>query len=770
MSLTLPHSVQSLYPTPRQVALDAGECRLHAELTLEMPTAWGPLLIPELSRLGAVLAQRSPGRVHVTIRQGEDSSGPEGYQLHVTQDGVTLNAGDAAGARYGLRTLLQLCASAALPCCTITDWPTLRWRGIQIDLGRVLERPETVERLIAHYAEMRYNVLQLYLENALQFPSAPALARPWAWTLEQAMQVVDCATRYGLGVIPALQSLGHCHWVTGHPQYADLDECAPKFTGILCPEHPRTSTMLHGMIADVAPLATAGMIHLGMDEVTHLGQCARCAPLRAEIGEGGIFVRHANRVAAMVRAVGKRPAIWGDMFHYFPQPLEDLDTDILIFDWYYYRFRHTPGIELFGYREDDTIAVFRRHGLDVWGCPSSFYTAMMPLCLPAESIENARDWTRYLLQHQQQGIMVTQWELSPVTIDTCLPIEGAIAGFIWGDGMAAPAEALLQQACAHLCSSTEVASCLQTLGALRFHGHAARRWLRATDLAQMRTNEAPEPDLDRAATCDALVASMTDLLPRAQHAEIIKGFIAAARWLAYTYRKRGLINRAAAMLFTESAADVPHILARLRDEALTVAEAFEAEWRRNRFPEDPAPTPQRLREEARMFEQEITAMSTQGSRTSQLTSPFIAVDVIDRFAACCQLHVETSRDGQTFTRRASCWILQFDSAAVLREHADLIRYIVTVDDPGEAAFVRVVAAGPGRFVLRNVSLHHGTRQRSIIDAQGEGLVEGAEGLKTGGEAVLGHPDPEHLFRELEAAGNSSPIYTIEHGQVTVRLA
>ena len=131
-------------------------------------------------------------------------------------------------------------AGPELPCCRIADWPALRYRGFQIDLGRVIERPETVKRFLGMYASLNYNLMQLYLEDALVFPSNPALGRKCAWTLEQALDVVEEAERFGIGVIPAIQSLGHCAWVGNHPDYAELDENAFEGSacGVLCPRTP----------------------------------------------------------------------------------------------------------------------------------------------------------------------------------------------------------------------------------------------------------------------------------------------------------------------------------------------------------------------------------------------------------------------------------------------------------------------------------------------------------------------------------------------------
>lgn len=765
--------LSSLFPQPRQVERRHGAYALSGALALTLPPGWREGLTPELTALATAVTSLPMGATRVTMTHGTVAASPEAYHLEIGQEGIALVASTVTGARYGLRALQKLVDNGAVPCCAITDWPTLAHRGVQFDIGRVIERPEAIEKLLPIYASLGYNVIQLYFENAFVFPSHPKLARPYAWTLEQALRVADTAARYGMGVIPAIQVLGHCAWVGAHPDYAELDEMrATGASGILCPSQPRTLEVLRAMIHDVAPVATAGIIHLGMDEAPYIGRCELCAPLREEIGEGGIFVKHANTVAAMTKDAGRRPGIWGDMFYYYPEEVPKLDQDVLIFDWYYYTFETAPRVELYDHQPMDTAKLYRANGIDSWGCPSSFYTAMMPFCLPEESITNARDWTRYCLENGSDGVMVTQWELSPATIDECVPVEAAMAGFLWGDGMTTPAGELFRDACAFLFGKPELAPLLEEIGRARFHGHGTRRWYNAVSLAQMLTYLEPAPDLALAARMEEIAARIAVLADDAPHPEMALAFVPAARWLAYQFRKRALVNQAALLACEGQFAKAATLIAGLRVEALALADAWQAEWNRNRYPGDTAATPTRLRKEADIFATEVAALEAAtagGGYAGQLTTPVLSVHVVDKFGTMARIEASASADGQEFANLGVAWVLQFDSKATGKYEAQAIDYAFPVESLDAARYVKITASGPGHYALSGITLHQGTTTWTVQSVTSDGKVEDAGNLLTGGLAILGHPDPKALFHELLAAGDSSQVFTVAHGSLTAEL-
>lgn len=89
----------------------------------------------------ARMASGARGGIAVSFRQVESKAlGKEGYRLDVSAAGIVIEAGQAAGAFYGVQTLLQLLQggvpSGSIACLRIVDHPRFAWRGMMLDCSR----------------------------------------------------------------------------------------------------------------------------------------------------------------------------------------------------------------------------------------------------------------------------------------------------------------------------------------------------------------------------------------------------------------------------------------------------------------------------------------------------------------------------------------------------------------------------------------------------------------------------------------------------------
>ena len=75
---------------------------------------------------------------------------PEGYELSITKDGVTIRHSDDAGLFYAKMTLGQLRSpeTATLPCLEIKDSPAFRWRGAHLGETQRLFGKGTIKRML----------------------------------------------------------------------------------------------------------------------------------------------------------------------------------------------------------------------------------------------------------------------------------------------------------------------------------------------------------------------------------------------------------------------------------------------------------------------------------------------------------------------------------------------------------------------------------------------------------------------------------------------
>ncbi|HPN99196.1 MAG TPA: hypothetical protein PK879_00665, partial [Opitutaceae bacterium] len=118
--------------------------------------------------------------------------------------------------------------------------PSLPTRAFQWDLARQVERLDWLLAQLPRYADWGYQELYLHLEDAVEYPSLPGVARADAYTHRQLGRLVDTAARHGIGVVPIVNLLGHTQYLIKCPELRDLNELrdtsgAPLPTGQICP-------------------------------------------------------------------------------------------------------------------------------------------------------------------------------------------------------------------------------------------------------------------------------------------------------------------------------------------------------------------------------------------------------------------------------------------------------------------------------------------------------------------------------------------------------
>ena len=90
-------------------------------------------------------------------------------------------------------------------------------RAFQWDLARQVERHDWLLEQLPRYADWGYQELYLHLEDAVEYPSLPGVARRDAYTYRQMERLVTAATRVGIGVVPIVNLLGHTQYLIKVP-------------------------------------------------------------------------------------------------------------------------------------------------------------------------------------------------------------------------------------------------------------------------------------------------------------------------------------------------------------------------------------------------------------------------------------------------------------------------------------------------------------------------------------------------------------------------
>ncbi len=112
---------------------------------------------------------------------------PEGYELSITTNGITIRHSDDAGAFYAQITLFHSgrwdskAKCKVYPCLEIRDWPQFRWRGVHLDDSRRFFGKEAGLQLLKQMSWFKFNVLHWHLTDdqlwSLEIPGFPELQK-----------------------------------------------------------------------------------------------------------------------------------------------------------------------------------------------------------------------------------------------------------------------------------------------------------------------------------------------------------------------------------------------------------------------------------------------------------------------------------------------------------------------------------------------------------------------------------------------------------------
>jgi hypothetical protein len=319
----------------------------------------------------------------------------------------------------------------------MAERPTRVIKAFQWDLGRQVESLDWLISRLPRYAEWGYGELYLHLEDAVDFPSLPGVARRDAYSRAQFGRLVAEATRVGIGVVPIVNLLGHTQYLIKVPGLRDLNELraadgSPLPVGQISPLHPRTLEVADALIRDVTPFCTARKVHVGLDESFHMGQSPACRAEVAEIGLAAHFGRYVQRLNGVALSHGLRLGLWADMLALLPDAVSHLPPGVIAYDWYYYPFGRKPRIEIRNFAEYDLAPALRARGIEYWGCPMNGSFRFEPLPVFGERIANIRSWWRRCEAVDAAGMLVTSWEPNRLALEMTTVVDAA-AACLWLD-------------------------------------------------------------------------------------------------------------------------------------------------------------------------------------------------------------------------------------------------------------------------------------------------------------------------------------------------
>jgi hypothetical protein len=279
----------------------------------------------------------------------------EGYLVDVGDRGAVVAGRDYRGALYGVSSFVQLVhrwgkQSVAVHTATIRDWPFLAIRWVHVYLP-ARDQLAFAERYLRDFLlRYKFNGLVLEIGGAMRFDSHPEISTGWRRTVsewyahgetmdklgegiplgtanrfaaslhvgvgggsyiekEDVRRLAAAADRYGLEIVPEIQSLTHAYYIAGpHPEVAEDPDMA--WPDSYCPSNPESYRILFDVMDEILDVLKPRRVHIGHDEWRAGAFCPRCRG--KDTGE--LYAQDIVKIQQHLAAKGVEVWLWGDHF------------------------------------------------------------------------------------------------------------------------------------------------------------------------------------------------------------------------------------------------------------------------------------------------------------------------------------------------------------------------------------------------------------------------------------------------------------------------
>lgn len=404
-----------LIPFPKQVSIRGGRLDIRQGMTIAVSDGVAARqsardLQSEIARVMGVscrietVSATSPWTLTLgkgsAIDLAQTPAQNEGYALFVRRESAGVGARTEAGLVWGIQALKQLVRAnnegSTIPCLTIADYPSIRYRGYQDDMTRgPSPKLPTLKQEVDMTALLRMNFFTYYIEHQFDYKKHPDIAPvDGRFEPEELKALMDYAEQRGVEIVGCQQSFGHLTGILQLDAYKSLRETL--FT--ICPTNEDTYKLLDDLYSEQAPILKSKLFNICCDETFDLGT-GPSKPLADKIGVGGVYVKHIRRVHdILTEKYGKRMMMWGDIILQHPENLSEIPKDTIMLSW--------------GYDPRDSfepaIIPFAKSGYEFFVCPGVNCWGRILPDFNAATV-NIRNYVRDGAKHGALGVLNTTW-------------------------------------------------------------------------------------------------------------------------------------------------------------------------------------------------------------------------------------------------------------------------------------------------------------------------------------------------------------------------
>jgi hexosaminidase len=304
----------------------------------------------------------------------------EGYELSISEDGITICALDEKGWFYAMQSLIQYCSSTSyfskyeksikLKEVKIKDAPRFKWRAFMLDEARYFKGMQQVKMLLDEMALLKMNVFHWHLVDdqgwRIEIKKYPKLTEigskrkstqigPLMWespiqsaephegfyTQEEIKEIIQYANDRHITIVPEIEMPGHSTaaiasypWLGTSKKEIEVPIRFGVGKDVYNVTNPRVTQFLTDVLDEVIALFPSEVIHIGGDEVKY-NHWKSSISVREYMKEkelktpADLQVYFTNNISKYLQSKGRRMMGWNEIMGHnlhFYQNKEDTKT------------------------------------------------------------------------------------------------------------------------------------------------------------------------------------------------------------------------------------------------------------------------------------------------------------------------------------------------------------------------------------------------------------------------------------------------------------